>query len=519
MMKKTETREKVAPYKLASLLLSMIMACAVCMPATAFAADPGTYTITVDPAYSGETYTAYKVFDATYSDDGVAYTIDGGSPWFDRVSKATDAFTLTEIGTTGKYTVVLADGADEKTIASALTSVPDGAEAADSATAAGGSAGDRTTVALDVTDETTGGAGYYFVTTSLGSVVTVDSAAPQVTVGDKNTVPTVDKQVVDEDGGTFEGDKSDGDQDNAKIGDTLEYQVTIANAAHTAGLCLHDKLTAGLAFLGTGTVKVYLNDYGTVVDAAFYTVDDGGGAGCSDECIFEITFDGEWLNGLTEGADTILVTYEVSVTEDAMVKHGNDAWLVYGANSNTTKEATTETDTYGFELKKVDDGGDALDGATFTLADGAGGLIAFYYDEDAGTYLVHDPGKEEPTTTDIVAKGGDVKVFGLEAGEYTLVETVAPNGYNQLTSPVVVKISQGTAGDAWTVEAEGVAEGGSVDAAGTITWPAVTVENNAGSVLPGTGGMGTTIFYIVGAILVVGAVVLLVTRRRMSRAE
>ncbi len=506
------TETKTTPmHKLACALLALVMAIGICVPTMAFADESDSYTITVEnPAYVGETYTAYKVFDATYTGSGedlkVSYTIDYNSAWYAQVAAEDSAFDLTQIGSSTTYTVTLKDGASDEDVIATLTPVPEGATEAATGTVEEGARA----VVLDVTES---GAGYYYVTTTVGSVVSITSAAPDATIYDKNTPPTVEKEVVDEDEGTFEEGADDGHQDNASVGETLEYQVTISNVAHTANLCLHDQVTDGLTFSGTETIKVYLNDYNTTVDSANYTITTG--EGCSDECIFEIAFDETWLDTLAD-TDVIIVTYEVVVNEDAVVIHGNDAWVTFGVNSSSTHD-TTETDTYGFELKKVDDNGDALDGATFTLADSEGNLIEFYYDTDTNTYIVHDESIDEVSTTDIVVTNGDVYVFGLEEGTYTLTETVAPDGYNMLSEPITVTIEQASEdGETWTVTANGVTTTGSVDSTGTITWPTLTVENNAGQELPGTGGMGTTIFYIIGGILVVGAVVVLITRRRMS---
>ncbi len=535
----TETTTKKAPLsRLACALLALVMAVGICVPTMAFAAEEGTYTIEVE-GYAGETYTAYKVFDVTYSGSGedrnVSYTIDASSPWFAQVSAEDSAFTLTQVDD-NTYTVTLKEGLgtddeEKQAVIDTLTPVPDGAVAAASVTATGDegtAAGEAVTVTLDVSDETYGGAGYYYVTTTLGSVVSIDSTTPHATIADKNNPPTVDKWVtrVSEPGGgdvetynTFENGASGEKQDSATIGETLEYQVEIANAAHLTGLTLHDQVTQGLTFESTSTIHVYLNNYYTVVDSSNYTIVTGrDGSPCEDGCIFEIVFDDEWLDSLGE-YDTIIVTYEVVVDEDAVVVHNNDAWLVYGANNNTTTQSETETDTYGFCLLKVDDEGNQLDGATFTLEDKDGNRIWFHYNEESNTYTawdqIDDP--NEGHTPNIEVIDGVVYIFGLEEGTYTLTEVVAPAGYNKLADPITVTIEQvNDDGERWTVTANGVTTNGSVDSDGNITWPTLTVENNAGNELPGTGGMGTTIFYIIGGILVVGAVVLLITRRRMS---
>ncbi len=478
------------------------------------------FTITVNPAYSGETYTAYKIFDVTYSDEdsdgnvSYSYTIEGDSAWYNTVSNS-GLFTLTQITGTNTYVVVVNDDVTGEQIAAALSTIPDGAVVAATATPefednADGSSGSGS-VTLDVTSS---GAGYYFVTTSLGSVVSIDTTNPTATIADKNPVPGITKQVenVSHNGELEEnGDVTEGTEDTAKVGDILEYEITITEAAHKSALCLHDTMTSGLTYYGSEHIHVYLNSVSTpnLVSDGNYTIQDSE---CEDGCDFEIVFDPEWLDTLSD-TDVIIVTYEAVVNEDAVEVNGNDAHLTYGTNGYSVS-VTTETDVYGLDLEKVDGDGNELDGATFTLAYGdsfgdlSGTLVEFYF--DGTTYTVHDAIDQEyageETTTDILV--GSATIFGLDAGTYTLTETEAPDGYNKLTSAITVTIAEdGTV----TISGNDLGSVGE----GTTT---ITVVNNAGSILPGTGGIGTTIFYIIGIIIVAGVVVLLITRRRMNTA-
>ncbi len=513
--------------KLLSMLLATVMVLSMAMTGLAAEIEPmssssdTSFTITVEPAYSGETYAAYKIFDATYSDEdsdgnvSYSYTIDSSSAWYDTVSSS-GLFTLTQISETDTYRVAVNDGVTGEQIAAALTPVPDGAVAAASATPefednADGSSGSGSVI-LDVSES---GAGYYFVTTSMGSVVSIDTTNPAATIEDKNPVPTLTKEVenVGHNGELEDnGDETEGTEDTAKVGDILEYEIKITDAAHKSALCLHDEMTEGLTYYGSDHIKIYLNTVSAsnLVASANYTIQDSE---CEDGCDFEIVFSPEWLDDLSDD-DVIIITYEAVVNESAVEVNGNDAHLTYGTNGYSVM-VETETDVYGLSLEKVDGDGTEIDGATFTLAYGdsfeneelTGQLVEFYYDEDSDTYIVHDlvdeEYAEEQTTTDILV--GSATIFGLDVGTYTLTETEAPDGYNKLTSAITITIAEDG-----TVSISG-------DTQGSLSGGTITVVNNAGAILPGTGGIGTTLFYIVGIVLVLGAAVVFVTKKRLDR--
>ncbi len=507
--------------KLFSILLTLAMVLSMSSMAFASEANPyssstdTSFTITVDPAYSGETYTAYKIFDVTYNEDlsSYSYTIEGDSAWYSIVSSS-GLFTLTQISGSNTYNVAVNDDVTGEQIAAALSTIPAGAVAAATATAAvvadetTGASG-STTVILNVTSS---GPGYYFVTTSLGSVVSINTTDPTVTIADKNPVPTVTKNVENEShNGTLEdnGDETEGSKDTAKIGDILEFEIRITDAAHKSALCLHDYTTEGLTYYGSEHINVYLNlvSASNKVSSDWYTIQDSN---CTDGCDFEIVFNAEWLDDLSD-TDVIIITYEAVVNEEAVVINDNDAFLTYGVGGRSVI-AETVTDVYGLSLEKVDADGNELNGATFTLAYNDGSLVTFVTgtDEEGNViYTVYDaiddPNQEETTTTEI--KVGSASIFGLDVGTYTLTETEAPDGYNKLTSAITITIAEDG-----TVSISG-------NTLGSLSEGTITVVNNAGTILPGTGGIGTTIFYVLGAILVLGAGVLLITKRRMSRSE
>jgi len=143
-----------------------------------------------------------------------------------------------------------------------------------------------------------------------------------------------------------------------------------------------------------------------------------------------------------------------------------------------------------------------LDGAEFVLVDSDGTTeIPVLYDTQNKSY--YPQGSAEGTAENIVSVENEIGVVirGLDNQTYYLKEVNAPTGYNPLTSLVELTVEQDTTGEAMI----------------TITEKSkVKIANNAGTVLPSTGGMGTTLFYVIGSILVIGAGVLLVVRRRMN---
>lgn len=181
--------------------------------------------------------------------------------------------------------------------------------------------------------------------------------------------------------------------------------------------------------------------------------------------------------------------------EDTFYTIGLDAC---GGVSSTV---VVTTKSYQFDLVKVDGTTNKLlDGAEFELADGETKLS--FVKDTAGNYRVAAAGEDGATTT-ITVKGGKVNIYGLAGKTYTLTETKAPDGYNKLVTPETVNLADGSKTHA-TIVGSVYKDGG------------VVVENHAGTVLPSTGGMGTTLFYVIGGGLMVAAVVLLVTKKRME---
>ena len=442
--------------KIFAILLAVMLVAALAVPALATDADTG--TITVNSPAAGQTYKAWLIFPATVSADGksIAYTYEG-------TLSANDYFTQDEAGNVSATPA--AKDAEGNLTAGAIaflktlaTGTP--LEAVSSSNPA-------------VATFSNVAYGYYYIESTVGTVVTVDSTMPNATVNDKNTLPEVTKEA---------------DAATASLGQKLTYTVTIDAKAGAESYILHDTMSEGLTF--NNDVAVKLGD--AVVDAANYTVKTENIGAETFQVVFTETFCDK-----LDGTADIVVTYSAYVNAAALEKSEveNEALLTYGNESSIeTQPKTSKTYTYDFTFNKVDGSSQAaLDGAVFSLyTDKDGEAVSLVKTED-GAYRMPNNGETDDTVTEITTKGGACTVSGLSNGTYYLKELTPPAGYNAPEDPFTAVVINNA----------------NVDTG-------ITIVNNAGTVLPSTGGIGTTIFYVIGGLLVVGAAVLLITRKRAN---
>lgn len=464
--------------RIASVLLALVMA--LSLITTAFAAGENG-SITIDNAVVGQTYTIYQILDLeSYNKDSGAYAYKATAAWHDFINGADVKSVYVNVDAQGYVTWV--KDADVAAFAKLAQKY-----AADHNIANQGTkTADSTTVEFTNLD-----LGYYLVDSTLGTICSLDTTNPSVTIKEKNAAPTVDKQVQENSNGQW------GESNDANIGDTVNFKTVISAKKGAQGYVLHDKMSEGLT-INQGTVSV------VGVDANNYEVTYN----CTDGCAFEIAFKQEYLDTITEDT-SIVVTYSATLNEKAVIYPGpntNETKLVYGEGSETTWDKT-ETFTYQFDLVKTKTDKTVLDGAEFKLYDAkTGGNEIALIDESNGVYRVATAAeKAAEGFVSATIKAGKVTIKGLDSGTYYLEETKAPAGYNVLAERVEVKIDH--ANLTATVEGDTYVSGG------------VQVINQTGAELPSTGGIGTTIFYVVGGLLVVAAGVLLVTRKRMSKSE
>ncbi len=472
--------------KLASLLLALVMVLA--LATTAFATEPvtptTTGTITVDNPVAGRTYTAYKIFDVVYdaAKEHYSYTIDSRSAWFSTVQNYTNGLTLTQVGDTTAYVVTTTDAFSAPAFAAALKAALD--------------AGTTTFTGTELTKSgtpekasaTVDELGYYFVSSNTGALCNLTTTNSDVTIHDKNDMP-------------FE--KTD-NKVSADVGETVNYTIT-GKVPDTTGFETYtyeiaDTMSDGLTFKKDVKVTVGSADVTADCNVAYNA---NGNANS-----FTVTIP---VMSYQIGA-AIEVTYTATVNEKAIaVVSNNEAKLTYSNNPTDSESKTTtpaqKQEVYSSKIviDKYETGKKTtkLPNAKFVL----------YKEETPGTpasavyYKWNDTDKKVEWVTEMTAATvmttndqGEATFGGLADGTYHLVETEAPAGYNPLTAPVPVTVA-----------------GSSTDT--TKLSVTAEVENKTGTTLPTTGGMGTTIFYVLGAVLVLGAVVLLVTKKRMSDAN
>ena len=462
--------------KLFAALLAAALVLAMAVPA--FAVTNATKgSITISKTVTDETYTIYRMFKLdSYNAESNTYSYTVESDW--------EGFFKTGAG--GNY--ITLDGQNHPTWTAAdendSTTVAAFAKAAlawakqKGIQSAGTQEGNGSSITFSNLD-----LGYYLVDSSLGALCGLNTTNPDATIKEKNEKPEIKKEVQ-----TSAGDWSS--ENNAKIGDTVEYKVEIKVADGAQKYTVTDTMSKGLTF-NNSSLKVTANDAVTT-DYTLTSTTNG----------FTLVLPETYVSTLTKGT-TIIVTYNATLNKDAVIDgdgNANEVKLSYGNHQNTVPSKVT-TKSYQFDLVKVDGTTNKLlDGAEFELADGNTKLS--FVKDTAGNYRVAAAGEDGATTT-ITVKGGKVNIYGLAGKTYTLTETKAPDGYNKLVTSETVNLADGSKTHATIVDSV-YKDGG------------VVVENHAGTVLPSTGGMGTTLFYVIGGGLMVAAVVLLVTKKRME---
>lgn len=464
------------------------------MGLTAFAAGEG--SITISKAAAGQEYSLYKVFDfapaGDANDDGQyangVYTLAENFAGFATYSSeeygaASDFFTEGDNGildTTG-----LKNEDDAKNFGKLVLEYIEiaGISADKTVNAEDGTANKGTDGKEDGTYNVTASGldyGYYVIDTTLGTAIAVDTTTPSATVREKNEVPELNKTVTESSTDTPNLTGND-----AQIGDEVEFKIVVELKKGGLNYQVVDTMDEGLTL-----VKNF-----TVVDANgaeyAYTPDE------TTEHSFKMSFD-------TPSEDaTVTITYKAVVNTNAKIyseTNVNKAYLKYGNNTETTYK-TTETKTYKLTLYKyAEETETLLPGAVFEVYRSADGeQVKFSVSGDGLTYTVDPDGSvSEVTTLDTDA----IVINGLDSETYILKETTAPTGYNLLTT--TVEDAKGTEyehAQAVTISTESTAA-------------IATVYDGTGSLLPSTGGIGTTIFYILGGILIVAGVAYFIVRRK-----
>ena len=509
----------------AAAAIATVFGLAATTVATANAADNATLTVsTTDTKFAGKTVNAYKMFSATVSSDGgaVSYTLtDGWKPFFmsstlDGLTGVTDANVNDKANEyvsklTGKEKDLSAFAAKASNWAQTNNITAD-ATATVSKNAATDGKYTATFTNLDY--------GYYVVAVPGATVADTNSQyaalvrvhSTSVDAEIKGALPTVDKKV--QVNGTGK------DATDAKIGDTLTFTLTSTipdmSAYSTYTFNFKDTLSKGLTFGQVTSVKV--GDT-TLTKDTDYTVTTAPAD--SGKTLLTVAMKDFKTKQQANAGKKITVTYAATLNKDAVVGGAgnvNSATIQYSNNPSTNGTGESEPSkvrvfTYGFTVdkytgKNYDDTATRLAGAEFTLAHKGGTAISFVKVADSATqnavYRVAKADEAGATTTITTPANGKVDFRGLENGEYTLTETKAPAGYNKLASAIGVKVdgqNNGTDTTHATVVIKYDNNNGSVYDQ-TASNGVIPVQNKSGAILPGTGGMGTIAFTVIGVLVI-----------------
>ena len=551
--------------KLTSILLLIAMLFMIAAPAMAEGeggnqAEKG--TITISNAVVGQTYTIYKILTLeSYS--GVGKTPDengnytGGNYAYKAASDKWSAFinrddikgTYVNVDAQGYVTWIYTEVDGKKVPADAAAfaklaqtyakeqSISPAKDAVTATAPASDSKATTTTVTFDELD-----LGYYLMDSTLGVLCSLDTTNPDVKIKEKNEGPGIEKKVQED---SLESAQGNGWQDtnDADINQVVNFKTTVHAKKGAQNYVVHDKMSAGLTFDGADKVTIKVGDTELIKKSDTNTTNYQyevvtSNLEATDPCDFHIVFTQKYLDTITADTD-IVITYSATLNENAVIAgkgNPNETKLDYG-DSQFTEWDKTITYTWQGDVFKYTDGESgrkiALKDAKFELSRDIAGdqkiqLVLTTSDSTNGNEYRLATSKDAANNiiTEITTnESGKFFIKGLDADTYYLTETAAPAGYNKLSGPIKVVISNspvennplgltslvnyyshtGNSDNPYN-ETDETAKG-----SGTIE-----VLNGTGTELPSTGGIGTTIFYVVGAALVVGAGVLLVTKKRMT---
>lgn len=493
-----------------AVLLTAIMTLA--MATTAFAAEnQGSLKVTVNQGntLNGQTIKVYKLFDLTVSGSHYAYTVN-------KQYKAMIATALGQPGTATNEELYQAisnlKGEAIQKFADDFTTAALNDQVAE--TQASGKLGDVTEHTFNNLDF-----GYYLVyqtgtkeiQSSLVSVNKLEGAEVKL----KGQAPSIEKTA---------------DKETVEIGEVVTYTITGVIPDTTGyepyAYKIHDTLTDGLDFVkdANGTVVDDPNNYLVSVQIGETPATEQKAQLSGNDNRIMLLDLSQWIrdNQGSKG-QTFTVKYYAKVNSAAVVETKNSAKLEYGNdpdNTTMTTPSEAKTPTYPVQIHKFARGEEQgyLAGATFRLykteQDAKDNTNAIAVTGSAGSYTVAEDQKNTKSydmvsVGNAVTEGINLKLNGLKAGDYWLVETEAPDGYNGITAPIKITIAKSADGDVnnWTISKDSE----------NVSDKIIKIENTTGTILPGTGGMGTILFTVVGiALVLIVAASFVISRRKRA---
>lgn len=477
--------------RIATFTLAMLMILAMSITAFATPADGKGGTIAVDGAELADpanytVYAVYKMFDVADGNSTDENKYKATTEWVNFVKQAAlEPYFVVQETAEGTYMIWrknTASTADAAAIAELAREYAEANSLANIGTVTVNG------TALDVEDN-----GYYLLvpnnTTASGVIVVKNEETKVIT--EKSVapgMPTVEKKVYEDSTQAYQ------DANTTDIGQSITYKVTITAGQGASNYILHDSMDDHIK-LDPHSFSITRGGNPVAANTEYKVLTTGI---CAD-CSFHIVFDETWCNSLNDGA-VIAVTYNGTLLyENALgektataIDHENTAWLTHTAQNVETPKDTVATQTFEVNVLKVDQDNAPLQGAGFVLRDNEHRYYKF--DETTKTVSWVDEANATVMTSDA---DGKLCFYGVDAEIFYLDEKVVPGGYT------------GVDGTLANVKA------GNIDAANPVK-----IVNTLGQKLPETGGIGTTVFYVMGAVLVLGALAtLMIIKRKEASAQ